>query len=338
MSYAPFIHLRVHSTYSLSESTLRISELAKLASSDNQPALAITDSFNMFGAFEFSQKMLDYGVQPLIGVSVVLSDERGEGNVVLLAQTETGYIHLSQLVSDALLTTDPASEPVIALTALAEKSAGLIILSGGARGGFVGQPAAHGQRDLALQRLIGLQEVFGDRVYVELQRHGLASEQDAEPILLEIADATDVRLVATNDCHFETEDMYGPHRVLTCIASSERLASMADNGFTPHHRFKTAADMVALFADIPEAVENTLHIAQRCSFVVSRRKPILPSTGANDEAAELRQLSKEGLEKRLSSLAGSDYFNGSDAAKKPYLTGLLSSLISLLRWGFRGIF
>ena len=103
MSYAPFIHLRVHSAYSLSESTLRISELAKLASSDNQPALAITDSFNMFGAFEFSQKMLDYGVQPLIGVSVALSDERGEGNVVLLAQTEAGYIHLSQLVSDALL-------------------------------------------------------------------------------------------------------------------------------------------------------------------------------------------------------------------------------------------
>ena len=338
MSYAPFIHLRVHSAYSLSESTLRINELAKLASSDNQPALAITDSFNMFGAFEFSQKMLDYGVQPLIGVSVALSDERGEGNVVLLAQTEAGYIHLSQLVSDALLATDPASQPVIPLAALAARSAGLILLSGGARGGFIGQPAAHGQRDLALQRLTGLKDMFGDRVYVELQRHGLAGERGAEPVLLEIADATDVHLVATNDCHFETEDMFGPHRVLTCIANSERLASMADNGFTPNHRFKTAAEMVALFADIPEAVDNTLHIARRCSFVVSRRKPILPSTGADDEATALRQLSEVGLEKRLTYLAGSDYFDGSDAAKKPYFDRLAIELDIIIEMGFPGYF
>ncbi len=338
MSYAPFVHLRAHSAYSLSESTLRIGALAKYAASDFQPALAITDSFNMFGAFEFCQKMLEVGVQPLVGVSVSISDEKGMGNIVLLAQTEKGYINLCQLVSEALLATDPASEPVISHLALSEKSGGLIVLSGGVRGGFAGQPAANGQRGLTLDRINWLKSVFGDRVYIELQRHGLASERDAEPVLLDIAQTTDVRLVATNDCHFDSEDMFEPHRVLTCIASSERLASMSENGFTAHHSFKSAKEMVSLFSDIPEALENTLHIAQRCSFVVNKRDPILPSTGAEDEAAELRKLSHEGLTQRLAMLSGVDYFDESEAGQKPYFDRLERELDIIIEMGFPGYF
>ena len=109
--YAGFVHLRVHSAYSLSESTLRLNSLAELAAADHQPAVAITDSFNLFGAFEFSQKMMKAGVQPIIGAVVTLRDAEGTGEVVLLAQTEAGYVHLSDMISQALLATDPAQKP-----------------------------------------------------------------------------------------------------------------------------------------------------------------------------------------------------------------------------------
>ena len=130
-----------HSAYSLSESTLHIGQLAELAAQHNMPALGITDSFNMFGAYEFSQKIASKGVKPVIGVSVTLEDEAGVGNIVILAQNESGYIRLSELVSDALLTNDPASEPRLKAAALAEGNEGLIVLSGGYFDGFLGQPA-----------------------------------------------------------------------------------------------------------------------------------------------------------------------------------------------------
>ena len=335
-----FVHLRVHSAYSLSESTLHIKQLASLAHQLEMPALAITDSFNMFGAYEFSKQMAGKGVKPVIGVSVLLADEQGNGNIVLLAQNEAGYIRLSQLVSDALLNNDPMSKPVLEFASLAENTEELIVLTGGYFDGFVGQPAAEHHSALAEQRLTKLKACFGDRVYIELQRHGRNFEREAEQMLLELADRHEVMLVATNDCHFDQQEKYVPQKVLSCIAASERLASMSERSVTAHHYFKSAAEMRQLFSDIPEAVQNTMVIAMRCSFMVTDRDPILPSASETDEAGMLTQLAQQGLETRLEALAQhkDGYFRNSDAERQPYLDRLKIELDIIIKMGFSGYF
>jgi DNA polymerase-3 subunit alpha len=331
-----FVHLRVHTAYSLSESTLRIKKLAELAQQDHQPALAMTDSFNLFGGYEFSKTMSQSGIQPIIGVSVSLSDAQGVGNVALLAMSETGYQNLSHLVSDALMEAESGMAPSISLGQLSSKATDLILLSGGALDGFIAGPAARHQPDLAKSRAASLFELFGDRLYIELQRHGLEAEIIAEPLLLEIADATGCPLVATNDCHFETAEMHIPQSVLCCIAQSERLAAAEKLVHTPHHRFKTAAQMTEIFADIPESIENTLHIARRCAVRVEDRDPILPpfagEAGRSTEE-ELRFQAEGGLKRRLAEVAAApDYSEQAYRDRLDYELGVINAM------GFAGYF
>jgi len=341
MTVANFVHLRVHSAYSLSESTLRIATLAKLTQDDTQPAIAITDSFNIFGGYEFSVKMAASGVQPIIGASVLVRDDHGVGNIVLIAQTEAGYIALSQMLSDALMSTEPGEIAAIPIEELRQKSDGLILLSGGAHDGFLGEQAATNQIDRLTTRAQLLKQIFGDRFYVELQRHGQTVENDAERLLLEIADRFDIQLVATNDCHFETAEMFLPQTVLKCIADGKRIASNESNRFTVHHRFKSAEEMSQLFKDIPEAIENTINIAKRCAFKIAKRDPILPAftdgQSAN-EAEALRERSIEGLKLRLEELRAlpDSYFKLED--EKSYFDRLDYELGTIINMDFPGYF
>ena len=206
--HADFVHLRVHSAFSLSESTLHLNKLAELALADKQPALAITVIFNLFGAFVFSQKMLKAGIQPFIGAVVYLRDQDGIGEVVLLAQSENGYVNLSELISKALLATDPAQTPAIFCEDLAQKSKGLLLLSGGYKSGFLGQPAWNGQEKIATRRIDWQKSVFSENAYIELQRHGRAEEVNAEALVFRLAEQTGLPLVATKDCHIEHEEMH----------------------------------------------------------------------------------------------------------------------------------
>ena len=277
------------------------------------------------------------GIQPIIGVVVILRDQDGTGEVALLAQNETGYFNLSDMVSQALLTTDPDQKPEIPCENLLQRLTGLLLLSGGYQSGFLGRPAWHGQDKIAARRAKWLNSVFGENAYIELQRHGRVQEENAEALLLALADDTGLPLVATNDCHFETEQMHVPQRVLRCIAQSERLASMGETGITPHHYFKTSAQMVQLFADLPEAVQNTLQIAKRCSFVVGKRKPILPSTDATDENAQLRRLASDGLANRLVAMKTTKQLLD-EKRVKVYSDRLKEELISSSIWVSPAIF
>ncbi len=184
--HACFVHLRVHSAYSLSESTLRLNKLAELAAADHQPALAITDSFNLFGAFEFSQKMIKSGIQPIIGAVVSLRDQDGTGEVVLLAQSEAGYVNLSDLVSQALLATDPAQKPEILLESLSQRPTGLLLLSGGYGSGFLGQLAWNGQVNAAKRRAKWLKSVFAENAYIELQRPWACARRECRGIVASV--------------------------------------------------------------------------------------------------------------------------------------------------------
>ena len=338
-----FVHLRVHSAYSLAESTLRLKQLASLAAGDSQPALAITDTNNMFGALEFSQTMMGAGVQPIIGLECLLGDDRGSGEVVLLAQTEAGYATLCRLNSEALLSVEGGDDPVVPIASVASVGAGLILLTGGSENGFVGKPAADGQKSLVAERLAALSAALPGCVYIELQRHGIAAEQRAEPILLDAALASGLPLVATNDCRFETRDMEVPHDVLVCIGTGRKLAEEDRRRFTAEHYFKSAEEMTALFADVPEAIRNTMVIAQRCSVVAETRAPILPpfeaESGLNEED-ELRRQSEVGLDERLQRhVFVSDMDEAArDEAAAPYRDRLSYELGVINQMGFPGYF
>ena len=340
---APFVHLRVHSAYSLAESTLRLKTIAALAGGDSQPAVAITDSNNMFGALEFSQKMRDSGVQPIIGLECRLADSRGDGEVVLLAQSEAGYAALCRHNSKALLEVEGGDDPVIGLDALAQDCDGLILLTGGALKGFVGAAAAEGQTALVDDRIAALKAAFADRLYIEIQRHGLAAEQRAEPILLEAALATGLPLLATNDCRFDSREMVTPHDVLVCIGNGRKLAEEDRPRFTAEHYFKTSAEMTELFADLPEATRNSAVIAQRCSFMAETRQPILPpfaSDAGLGEDGELKRQAEEGLEDRLQRHVFTAEMDEAarQAAATPYRERLEFELGVINQMGFPGYF
>src|SRR3954468_5969263 len=314
-----FVHLHVHSSYSLLEGALTIARLAELAKADRQPALALTDTDNMFGALEFSDKMAAAGIQPIIGCALAIdfldqdsAPRPGTGpmlerpRIVLLAARESGYRSLMPLNSRAFLETEPNEQPHLKLAWLEDESAGLIALTGGP-GGPLDAAVLAGQAQLANGRCEALQQLFGDRLYIELQRHGTTAERSAEPALVEIAYARGIPLVASNEPLFARREDYEAHDALICIAEGRLMVETDRRQLTPEHRFKTRAEMAELFADLPEAIASTVEIAQRCAFRPRVQAPILPrfsvgSEGAAvDEAAELRKRAEAGLEQRISS-------------------------------------
>jgi DNA polymerase III subunit alpha len=343
MMPANFVHLRLHSAYSLAESTLRIKNLSRLIADDHQPAAAITDTNNMFGALEFAQTLIGAGIQPIMGAQFNLEDPQGQGEIVLLAQTDLGYTNLSKLLSKTLLDADASHDPSCSLDNLEAHAEGLILLSGGALAGFVGTPAGDGRPTLAAARADRLAAIFNDRFYIELQRHGLGIERTAEPHLLEIADRLDLPLVATNDCRFENAAMSQPHDTLVCIGTGRKFSETNRPRFSPEHYFKNAAQMSELFQDIPEAILNTLVIAKRCSTMARQRDPILPAFETADgrsEEDELTAQAEAGLKSRLVHHVCNDSMDevARKLIAKPYFDRLAFELNVIKQMGFPGYF
>ncbi|ERF85711.1 DNA polymerase III subunit alpha [Bradyrhizobium viridifuturi] len=319
MPNAGFVHLHVHSAYSLLKGSIKIAKLGELAKADRQPALALTDTDNMFGALEFSDKMAGYGIQPIVGCEVAVDfgdvdpntrsilATTGPTRIVLLAARERGYQNLMRLNSRAFLETPVNQTPHIKLDWLTDAADDLIALTGGPDGPIALALRAE-QATLAATRCERLASLFGDRLYIELQRHGVDKERRTEGGLIDLAYAKGLPLVATNEPYFASTDDYESHDALLCIAGGHLIAETNREQLTPDHRFKTRAEMAVLFADIPEALASTVEIAERCSFRPKTRKPILPfftvgaaqsSDAAADEAAELKRQAEEGLANRL---------------------------------------
>ncbi|MEX2649160.1 MAG: DNA polymerase III subunit alpha [Alphaproteobacteria bacterium] len=308
MSHADFVHLRVHTSFSLSEGALKIADIARLCRADRMPAVAMTDTANLFGALEFSSACAAAGVQPIIGCALTAADtdertgqRRRPTYLPLLAQTDEGYANLSALVSASHLDGEPGEPPRVAWRRLGERAVGLIALTGGPTGPL-DRLLLEGQGPAAGALLDRLAASFPGRLYVELQRHGTESEDRVEPLLIELAYARGLPLVATNDVHFADATMFEAHDALLCIADGETVGRQGRRRLTPEHRFKTAAEMRALFADLPEAVDNTLVVARRCAVMAPKRPPILPrftTPEGTTEADELRRQAREGLEHRL---------------------------------------
>jgi DNA polymerase III subunit alpha len=356
MPLADFVHLRTHSAYSLSAGAIKVKELVALCRAEAMPAVAITDSGNLFGALEFATACAESGIQPIIGVEIALaaaatetargprSGGNGNGNgheparIVLLVQSELGYRNLMALTSRAYLDGEAGAEPALSLADLAAASGGLLCLSGGA-GGPLGRLLGDGQREAAEAMAAALKEAFPGRLYIELQRHGLADEARAEPGLVDLAYAHDLPLVATNDAYFPDREFYEAHDALLCIAQGRAVADDDRKRLTPCHYFRPAAEMRALFADLPEACDNTLVIARRCAFIPQPSRPILPAfplpagtPQSIGEESALRAAAEEGLAARLAAPG----FAGGDPS--PYHERLQFELDMIVRTGFAGYF
>ena len=311
MTQPRFIHLRVHTEHSLLEGAVPVKKLIKMAKAADMPAVAVTDTNNMFAALEFSVTALGEGVQPIVGCQVSVAYEvaapgekvKPAAPVVLLAQSEAGYLNLMKLNS-CLYIDKGGALPQVTVDELERHAAGLICLTGGADGPL-GRTVLAGHLPKARALLQRLALAYPDRLYVELQRHpgegGALPEGEAasEAVMVDLAYDLGLPLVATNDVYFPKADMYLAHDAMICIAEGAYVdQSQPRRRLTAQHYFKSEAEMATLFADLPEALQNTVEIAKRCAFGVYKRKPILPKF-ADDEVQELRRQANEGLQARL---------------------------------------
>ena len=355
MKHANFVHLRVHSAYSLSEGAIQVKDLTNLCREMSMPAVAVTDTNNLFGALEFSEAAVKCGLQPIIGCQLRVQSTVGgasssrhtdkpqiSGDMVFLVKNDIGYRNLLKLLAYAYLETDDADEPHISLDLMARYAEGLIALTGGALGPL-GKILASSQMPLAESFLDTLQAAFDDRLYMEIQRHGTLDERTTEEMFIELAFARDIPLVATNEVYFPERNMYEAHDALLCIADGAYVSQQERRNKTPEHYLKSAPEMRTLFADLPEALDNTLVIAQRCAFMVEHIDPILPRFDCGNgrsEQDELRARSVEGLNARLEQHVYQDSMDESAREKTaaPYRDQLDYELRVINQMGFPGYF
>lgn len=342
-----FIHLHNHSSYSLLEGAITPEALIDLAVDQQMPAVAITDTNNLFGALEFSEKARKAGVQPIVGAQLdvdILPPDTGVASknpngrkapdqLVLIAQNETGYQNLMALASLPYLERGEGDAKLLTLAQLSKYSDGLICLTGGIKGPLAS--AAKKSAELALDTLNALKKIYPTRLYIELQRHGLAEEEALEELFLDLAYDHDVPIVATNDVYFTEEDNYEAHDALLCIAAGRYVVEQDRRRETAEHYFKSAEAMAELFADLPEALENTLLIAQRCSYAPQKSDPILPPFTDENNTPEpelLRQKANDGLMLRLAQA------NIPPEDRDTYKKRLDFELDVIIQMGFSGYF
>ena len=337
MPFAPFVPLRVLSSYSMLEGAIDPKDIAKLAKERGFPAIAICDRNGLYGIMAFAAACKGEGVQPIIGtlLGVARGDDRGTVDYLpLFAQDDAGYDNLCHLVSAAHLDRPLERDPHVTLAELEGRTEGLIALTGAGEGGLT-RLLAEGQHDAAARLAGQLEALFPGRLYIELARHGDPVCERAEDALVDLAYARDLPLVATNPANFAEPHMHKAHDAMLCIANSTQIEADDRPRSNPQAFVKHASMMEEAFADLPEATANTLVIAQRCAFAPPYRKPILPSL-AGDLAGEARMLaedSRAGLEARLAA-----YPDLSDEERKVYADRLEFEIDVIVKMGFPGYF
>jgi DNA polymerase-3 subunit alpha len=345
MAFSPFVPLRIFSAYTMLEGAIEPKAIAKRAKKLGFPATAITDRNGLYGAMAFSDGCQAEGVQPIVGALLAVARPAGIGGaeagkpaiidwLPLYAQDQGGYDNLCALVSAAHLARPIEDDAHVPFGTLVGRTDGLIALTG-AGDGALARLFAAGQRECAEIYADRLQALFPDRLYVEIARRGEDDETASEDALIDLAYARDLPLVATNPCCFAEADFHAAHDSLLCIASSAYVDSDDRRRSSPDAWMKPADEMQRLFADLPEALANTLVVAQRCAVAAPKRKPILPSlAGDRDgEAALLRRDAHAGLAMRLKKAGIED-----EATRKIYVDRLDFEVDVIIGMGFPGYF
>ncbi len=343
-----FVHLRIHTEFSVVDGTNRIDEIVKAAASDQQPALAITDLSNLFGTVKFYKEARKAGVKPLIGADVWVQVPAREAaapaaRLLLLVQNRQGYLNLSELITRAWTQNVVRDQAIIKLEWLEELNEGLIALSG-AQGGAVGQALVQGDSARALECALHLAGLFPHRFYLELQRAQRPDDERYVVAAVQLAARLKLPVVATHPVQFLAEQDYEAHEARVCIAEGEILGNARRvRRFTREQYFKSSAQMAQLFADVPSALANTLEIARRCNLTLELGKPMLPNYPTPEVNgvrlpidAYFRQASFEGLDVRLAHLYPDEALRN---RKRPvYVERLEFEIDTILKMGFPGYF
>ena len=342
VSQAKFIHLRTHSAYSLLEGALRVKTLTESCLKMDMPAIAVTDRNNLFGVLDIANSLVSVGVQPIIGVTLSVIDDKEKKDthlehilpsmpsLALFAKNQQGYDNLMALVSKAYLEGGENQSIGVSIKDIELHHEGVICLTGGQEGPIDHLLFQDNKKDAELyfQRLIN---IFNDNLYVEVQRYMRLEYNKVESQLCQFAYKYKIPLVASNQAFFLSEKDYKAHDALVCIAQGRYVVEEERKKLTPHHRLKTPEEMQALFSDLPEAIENTVEIARRCTFYPKGHKPILPEFANDDEETLLISLTKKGLKKRLENL-------GADCVVADYEARLQYELDIITKMGFCGYF
>ncbi|MEM7259328.1 MAG: DNA polymerase III subunit alpha, partial [Pseudomonadota bacterium] len=336
-----FVHLRVHTEYSLVDSVVRIPRLMAGTAAGGMPAVALTDQSNMFALVKFFRAAIKNGIKPLVGVDAWVANEEGElSPMVMLAQTMEGYLNLSQLVSRSYQEGQTNDRAVVHVDWLAGKTKGIIALSGG-RHGDIGRALLAGNHEQAQARLNTWGSLFNNAFYIELQRTGRDGDETYNQAAIQFAGLHNVPLVATNDVRFLKQNEFDAHEIRVCIHQGHEVTSNRRvRHYSNQQYLRSADEMATLFADIPQALENTVQIAMRCNLEISLGEPRLPDFPVPDGMTEsdfLRTLSQQGLEWRLNHLfdtSATDFAN----TRKPYDERLKIELDVIIQMGFPGYF
>lgn len=338
-----FVHLRLHTEFSVVDGTNRIDEIVKAAAADAQPALGISDLNNLYGGIKFYKEARGKGLKPIVGCEVMLQgvgpDPVAVSRVVLLVQNHQGYLNLCELLARAWTRNVVRAQAVCKMEWLHELNEGLLLLAG-AQAGPVGQALLQGDESRAGEIALQLAGVFPHRFYIELQRAGRNDDESHVAAAVQLAARLNLPVVATHPVQFTKEDDYEAHEARVCISDGEILGNPRRvRRFTREQYFKTAAQMEALFEDIPSAVANTQEIARRCNLVLSLGKPQLPNFPTpNGMAPEeyFRFASHEGLKERLVQLYPKEAER--EAQRQRYVDRLEFEIGTILKMGFPGYF
>jgi len=338
-----FVHLRLHSEYSVTDGIVRIEEAVRRAAQDGMPALALTDSANLFGMVKFYRAARAAGVKPLIGADCWIQSETEPdkpARALLLAASRAGYLRLCELLSRAWLHNQRRGRAEIARAWLRESETdGLIALSGAA-GGDVGLALAAGNASAAERLARDWAALFPGRYYLELQRAGFAQGEALVARTVELATRLELPVVATHPVQFLAAEDHRAHEARVCISQGYVLGDQRrPKLFTPEQYFKSQAEMAALFADLPQALENALEIARRCNLEIElgrSRLPAFPTPRGVTIDQFLRQQAEQGLAARLERLFADAAARA--AAAPRYRERLDFEIRTIIQMGFAGYF
>lgn len=357
MTSAPFVHLRLHTEFSVVDGAVRVPDAVKTAAASGQPALAMTDLSNLYGMVKFYKKARGAGVKPLVGAEVMLVGVPDDAEpksampgmaptlsrVVLLAQNNQGYLNLCELLARAWTQTSARDQAAVQWAWLQELNAGLIVLAG-AQAGPVGRALVAGDEGRAGRLALTFAQTFTHRFYLEVQRAGRDDDERHVLACVPLAARLGLPVVATHPIQFLTPDDYESHEARVCIAEGEMLANRRRvRRFTREQYFKSSDEMRALFADLPSALLNATEVAKRCNVTLTLGEPQLPDfptplvDGVPMPMADyFRQLSNEGLQQRLAHLYPD--VAARDAQQERYVARLNFEIETILNMGFPGYF
>ncbi len=350
-----FVHLRVHTAYSLSEGAMLVPKLMHKLHDLDIPAIAVTDTANMFGGKAFSKYASDEGIKPILGCQFYLRNPDADDvlkargrtiepdKIVLLVMNAEGYANIMKLMKRSYLDNPQFNEkPQLKMSDLEELNGGLIALTAGVEG-QPGRLLLENRTAEAEQAVVKLREIFGDRLYMEISRIGLEEERKTEETFIDWAYKYNIPLVATNEAFFFDADMYEAHDALICIAAGEYVANDNRKKYSPNNRLRSPQEMIELFKDLPEAVQSTVNIAARCNFLSEKVQPLLPIFECPDGKTQDEFITEEAYKGLAERMHDHVYFEGMTAAQKDeldrkYYARLDYELSVIKKMGFPGYF